>query len=77
MLKPFLRVLLICCVLALTLGAVSCGCDKDEANGGNETDVEPVELTEPNKGEVSVEPEAGDEGSDSSYFDFVDKARDL
>ena len=77
MLKPFLRAVLICCVLALTLGEVSCGCDEDEANGDKESDVAPVESMEPDEEEVSVEPDAGDEGSDSSYFDFVDKARGL
>ncbi len=78
--RTFLWVILICCILVLSFGMISCGCDdsdSDDGVGESGIDTESQDAQDITKESVEEQPDAGGEGSDSSYFDFVDKAKGL
>ena len=80
--RTLLWAMLICCILILSFGMISCGCDDSDSddNGGvgeSGIDTENQDVQDVTNDGVDEGRDVGGEGSDSSYFDFVDKAKEL
>jgi hypothetical protein len=80
--RTFLWAMLICCILVLSFGMISCGCDDSDSDGDDGVgesgiDTENQGVQDITDESVDDDRDAGGEGSGSSYFDFVDKAKGL